>query len=238
MTGKHSTLDTGPQTGLADSLDSGFDTAVTAAEGTGLAGERLLLAEQIASLYPAMLRFAHTIAPPALAEDVVQETWIAVLKGASAFEGRSTLRTWIYAVLRNKARQALGSEIRRRAREIEEPAGEGDPLAGRLHPPGHPDAGHWSVPPSARFIPEERAVTAELRQKVFEALDKLPPRQRMVVLLRDVEDFSAEEVCDLLDLDPGNQRILLHRGRAKLRAHIECYQFGRGCPDSGSGSWL
>jgi RNA polymerase sigma-70 factor (ECF subfamily) len=216
----------------------GEQVAMTAPDDTELTGDQLLLAEQIASLYPAMLRFARTIVPPAVAEDVVQETWIAVLKGADAFEGRSTLRTWIYAVLRNKARQALGSEIRRRTREVEEAAGECDPLAGRLHPPGHPDAGHWSVPPSARFIPEERAVTAELRQKVFEALEKLPPRQRTVVLLRDVEDFSADEVCDLLDLDPGNQRILLHRGRAKLRAHIECYQFGRGCPDNESESWL
>ncbi|MGW3624859.1 RNA polymerase sigma factor [Streptomyces sp. NPDC000880] len=203
-----------------------------------LAGERLLLAEQIASLYPGMLRFARTIVPPALAEDVVQETWIAALKAVHTFEARSSLRTWIYAVLRNKARQALGSEIRRRTVETEEATDEGDPLAGRLHPPGHPDAGHWSLPPSTRFIPEERAVTAELRVKVLEALDKLPQRQRSVVLLRDVEGFSAEEVCDLLDLDPGNQRILLHRGRAKLRAHIECYQFGRGCPDNESGSWL
>jgi RNA polymerase sigma-70 factor (ECF subfamily) len=199
--------------------------------------EDLLLAEQIASLYPGMLRFARTVVPPALAEDVVQETWIAVVN-ANTFEGRSTLRTWIYAVLRNKARQALGSEIRRRTVETEEATDECDPLAGRLHPPGHPEAGHWSVPPSARFIPEERAVTAELRRKVLEALDKLPPRQRSVVLLHDVEGFSAEEVCDLLDLDPGNQRILLHRGRAKLRAHIECYQFGRGCPDNESGSSL
>jgi RNA polymerase sigma-70 factor, ECF subfamily len=203
-----------------------------------LAGDRLLLAEKIASLYPGMLRFARTMVPPPLAEDVVQETWIAVLKVANTFEGRSTLRTWIYAVLRNKARQALGSEIRRRTVETEEATDEGGPLAGRLHPPGHPDAGHWSVPPSTRFIPEERAVTAELRHKVLEALDKLPQRQRSVVLLRDVEGFGAEEVCDLLDLDPGNQRILLHRGRAKLRAHIECYQFGRGCPDNESRSWL
>jgi RNA polymerase sigma-70 factor, ECF subfamily len=208
------------------------------ADDAELARDQLLLAEQIATLYPAMIRFARTIVPPALAEDVVQETWIAVLKGANTFEGRSTLRTWIYAVLRNKARQALGSEIRRRTVETEEATDESDPLAGRLHPPGHPDAGHWSVPPSARFTPEERTVTAELRRKVLEALDKLPPRQRRVVLLRDVEGFSAEAVCELLDIDPGNQRMLLHRGRAKLRAHIECYQFGRGCPDNELGSWL
>ncbi|NLU82512.1 RNA polymerase sigma factor [Rhodococcus sp. HNM0569] len=194
--------------------------------------------EQIAEWYPGMLRFARTMVSAEIAEDVVQETWIAVLSGMERFEGRSSLRTWVYAVLRNKARKALGTEVRRRDREAERLDDEIDPLAGRLHPPGHPDAGHWSLPPSARFVPEERAVAAELREKVRQALEMLPPRQRQVVQLRDVEGFSPEEVCELLGLDAGNQRILLHRGRGKLRAHIECYQFGRGCPDNESGTWL
>jgi RNA polymerase sigma-70 factor (ECF subfamily) len=195
-------------------------------------------AEQIAELYPGMVRFARTMLPGSVVEDVVQETWIAVLKGIERFEGRATLRTWIYAVLRNKARRALGIETRRRDREEAELIDGNDPLTGRLHPAGHPDAGHWSVPPSTRFIPEERAAVSELREKVREALDRLPERQRQVVLLRDVEGFSADEVCELLDIDPGNQRILLHRGRGKLRAHLECYHFGRGCPENDSESWL
>jgi RNA polymerase sigma-70 factor (ECF subfamily) len=201
-------------------------------------GNPIWTAEQIAELYPGMVRFARTMLPASVVEDVVQETWIAVLKGIERFEGRATLRTWIYAVLRNKARRALGIEIRRRDREEAELSDEIDPLAGRLHPAGHPDAGHWSVPPSIRFIPEERAAVSELREKVREALDRLPERQRQVVLLRDVEGFSADEVCELLDVDPGNQRILLHRGRGKLRAYLECYHFGRGCPENDSESWL
>lgn len=201
-------------------------------------GDPIWTAEQIAELYPGMVRFARTMLPASVVEDVVQETWIAVLKGIERFEGRATLRTWIYAVLRNKARRALGIETRRRDREEAELSDEVDPLAGRLHPAGHPDAGHWSVPPSTRFIPEERAAVSELREKVREALDRLPERQRQVVLLRDVEGFSADEVCELLDIDPGNQRILLHRGRGKLRAHLECYHFGRGCPENDSESWL
>jgi RNA polymerase sigma-70 factor (ECF subfamily) len=201
-------------------------------------GDAIWTAEQIAELYPGMVRFARTMLPASVVEDVVQETWIAVLKGIERFEGRATLRTWIYAVLRNKARRALGIETRRRDREEAELSDEVDPLAGRLHPAGHPDAGHWSVPPSTRFIPEERAAVSELREKVREALDRLPERQRQVVLLRDVEGFSADEVCELLDIDPGNQRILLHRGRGKLRAHLECYHFGRGCSENDSESWL
>jgi RNA polymerase sigma-70 factor (ECF subfamily) len=187
-------------------------------------------------MYPGMLRFASTLCSAQAAEDIVQETWIAVLHGIEKFEGRASLRTWIYAVLRNKALKALGSEIRRR--DIEAEHDEIDPLAGRLYPDGHPDAGHWSVPPSARFIPEEYAVAAELREKVREALDRLPLRQRQVVYLRDVEGLDSGEVCELLGLDQGNQRLLLHRGRGKLRAHIECYQFRRGCPDNESESWL
>jgi RNA polymerase sigma-70 factor (ECF subfamily) len=201
-------------------------------------GDAIWTAEQIAEFYPGMVRFARTMLPASVVEDVVQETWIAVLKGIERFEGRASLRTWIYAVLRNKARRALGIETRRRDREEAELSDEVDPLAGRLHPAGHPDAGHWSVPPSTRFIPEERAAVSELREKVREALDRLPERQRQVVLLRDVEGFSADEVCELLDIDPGNQRILLHRGRGKLRAHLECYHFGRGCPENDSESWL
>lgn len=192
---------------------------------------------QVGELYPSMVRFARTMAPAPVAEDVVQETWIAVLQGIERFEGRSSFRTWVIAVLHNKLRHALRAENRRRDCEREEMGDDVDPLADRLHPPGHPDAGHWSLPPSARFIPEAGAVAAELREKLREALDKLPPRQRQVVYVRDVLGFTVQETCELLDLDPANQRILLHRGRAKLRAEIECYQFGRGCPDDGS-SWL
>jgi RNA polymerase sigma-70 factor (ECF subfamily) len=202
-------------------------------------GDQTVTAEQIGKLYPGMLRFARTLIPaPSLAEDVVQETWIAVIQGIDSFEGRSSFTTWIYAVLRNKARLSLGREMRRRDFEGQQIAEEADPLEGRIHPAGHPDAGHWSLPPSARFIPEERAATAELRGEVRKAMEKLPPRQRQVVLLRDVEGLTPEEVCGLLDLDAGNQRILLHRGRAKLRAYIECYQFGRGCPGKDADNWL
>jgi RNA polymerase sigma-70 factor (ECF subfamily) len=190
--------------------------------------------EQIAEFYPGMIRFARTMAPPSAAEDIVQETWIAVLQGVERFEGRSSFGTWVFGVLRNKLREAVRNEVRRR--DVEGPSidEEADPLSGRIHPPGHPDAGHWSVPPSARFIPEAEAVAGELWAKVGEALDKLPERQRQVVLLRDVMGFSAAEVCALLDLDQTNQRSLLHRGRGKLRADIERYQSGLGCPENRS----
>lgn len=197
--------------------------------GTGY--EAREVEQHIAELYPQLLRFARTMVPPDTAEDVVQETCIAALRGRAAFAGRSTVKTWIYAILRNKARAAVNAHVRRRARESDLLEDDDDTLTGRLYPPGHSAAGHWMVPPSARFVPEERAVDAELRMKVFEALQSLPPRQQQVVYLRDIEGASAAEVCDLLDLDAANQRTLLHRGRLRIRARIECYQFGRGCPE-------
>jgi RNA polymerase sigma factor (sigma-70 family) len=136
--------------------------------------EDLLLAEQIASLYPGMLRFARTVVPPALAEDVVQETWIAVVN-ANTFEGRSTLRTWIYAVLRNKARQALGSEIRRRTVETEEATDECDPLAGRLHPCSkrwtncHRGSGAWCFYMMSRVSVPRRCAISSISTRAISA---------------------------------------------------------------------
>jgi RNA polymerase sigma-70 factor (ECF subfamily) len=189
------------------------------------AGDCHGVSDLIGRYYPGMVRLARSVvSTQQLAEDVVQDTWLAVLTGIDAFEGRSSLRTWVYAVLLNRARSAANGDARRRAVEQPGPAGHGvDPLDGRFHPTGHPDAGHWALPPSVRFLPEERAETGELRLRLRDALERLPPRQRQVVLLRDVEGVDADEVCHLLEIDLGNLRVLLHRGRAKLRAEIEHY---------------
>ncbi|GAB2964082.1 sigma-70 family RNA polymerase sigma factor [Streptomyces pseudoechinosporeus] len=192
-------------------------------------GDRDAVAALISAHYPAMLRFADSLIPGdrTLAEDVVQETWIAVLNRVDTFEGRSRFRTWLFGVLRNKALKLAERELRRAQRES---SGfeETDLFAERMHPEGHPKAHHWSVPPTSRFLPEESAMFAELMGVVSAALAQLPRNQRLVVLLRDVEGLSAAETRELLDLDDTNQRALLHRGRVKLRGALEGYQDKKG----------
>ncbi|WP_328346357.1 RNA polymerase sigma factor [Streptomyces violaceus] len=192
-------------------------------------GDREAVAALVSAHYPAMLRFANSLLPGdrSLAEDVVQETWIAVLNRVDTFEGRSRFRTWLFGVLRNKALKLAESELRRARRES---AGleDTDLFAGRMHPEGHPKAHHWSLPPTSRFLPEESAMFAELMSVVSDALAALPRNQRLVVLLRDVEGLSAAETRELLDLDDTNQRALLHRGRVKLRGALEGYQEKKG----------
>lgn len=199
-------------------------------------GDRHEVAGLVAEYYPGMLRFAQTLVPSsAAAEDVVQETWIAVLGGLEGFEGRSGFRTWLYAVLRNKAYRTTGQEIRLRRYEVvavPEYDGQDDPhgIAGRMHPPGHPDAGHWSMPPEARFLPETAAVNAELGRVLAAELGRLPDRQRQVVLLREVDGLTASEVEELAGIPATTQRSLLHRARARLRGALECYMTGQ-CAD-------
>lgn len=200
-------------------------------------GDRHEVADLVAEYYPGMLRFARTLVPStAAAEDVVQETWIAVLGGLEGFEGRSGFRTWLYAVLRNKAYKATGREVRLRRYEVTAGPGDDDEgadphgVADRMHPAGHPDAGHWSAPPSARFLPESSAVNAELGRVLDAELGRLPERQRLVVVLREVDGLSAAEVEELAGIPATTQRSLLHRARARLRAALECYTTGH-CAD-------
>jgi RNA polymerase sigma-70 factor, ECF subfamily len=152
----------------------------------------------------------------AAADEVVAETWLAVIAGLPRFEGRSSLRTWIFGILLNKAR----TRGVREARSVPFSALEQD--AG---PTVDPDAftadGTWrSAPPRLETDPEQRVLASELRALLFAAIDNLPPRQRTVVVLRDVVGLAPTEVSELLELSEGNQRVLLHRGRARLRAEL------------------
>jgi RNA polymerase sigma-70 factor, ECF subfamily len=143
------------------------------------------------------------------AEDVVQETWLGVLRGLDRFEGRSSLKTWIFRIAVNIAKTRSGVE--RRTVPIsslsDEPTVEPSRFAN----------GRWRTAPTAFDRVAERQALACVR----DALEVLPPRQRQVVVLRDVGGLDASEVCELLDLTPENQRVLLHRGRARIRAALE-----------------
>jgi len=195
------------------------------------AGEEAAFAELIDRHHAALLRLARAyVHNPALAEEIVQDTWIALLESLSRFEGRSSLKTWLFRILVNVMR----SRLRKESRSVPFSSlgdGEGDEPAveaSRLHRTWMPLAGgHWSSAP-ARWedLPEERAISAETRAAVEAAIEGLPDSQRQVITLRDVEGFGADEVCNLLGLSGTNQRVLLHRARSKVRRALESHLVG------------
>jgi RNA polymerase sigma-70 factor, ECF subfamily len=149
----------------------------------------------------------------AVAEEVVQDTWLAVLRGIGRFEERSSLRTWLFTILVNRARTTGVRE----ARSV--PVADAGPAvdASRFGP-----SGAWAVPPEHWIEEAENRIDAvKLTELLRGGLDGLPARQREVVLLRDVEGLSSSEVCEVLTISEANQRVLLHRGRSKLRQVLE-----------------
>ena len=180
-------------------------------------GDEAAFAELVAEYDGALRRVARSfVRTDAAADDVVQETWLGVIRGLDRFEGRSSLRTWIFSILVNQAR----TRAVRDARSVPFSSLEEDD--GPTVDPGAfgPD-GHWrSSPPRLDADPETGLLSAELREHLLAAIDELPHRQRAVITLRDVVGLSSAEVRDLLEVSEGNQRVLLHRARAKVRAAL------------------
>ena len=189
--------------------------------------DEAMFAALIDAWSPGMLRAARVfVANDHAAQDVVQETWIGVLRGIAGFEGRSSLRTWVYRILLNRARSRGTRDARTVPAGSLAPTGEdaGPTVAPqRFRGADDPYPGHWRSDPPAWPSPEDGVVAAEIRCQVASALATLPERQRIVVTLRDVEGYTSDEVCDLLAVTAANQRVLLHRGRAALRAALETY---------------
>ena len=214
---------------LRDSSSSG--STATECDDTELlarlrSGDELAFADVVRRWSPTMLRVARGfVSGTASAQDVVQETWLAVIRGLDGFEGRSSVRTWILAITANLARSRGTKESRVipfAALAAEEPSVDParfraapDPWAGGWTSTGAPSA--WS----AEGDPEGRMLAGETRATLREALDELPDRQRTVVALRDVHGLDSHEVCEILGITDGNQRILLHRGRSRLRQLLE-----------------
>lgn len=175
-----------------------------------------------------MLRVARGyVGSVATAEEVVQETWLAVVRGLDAFEGRSTLRTWVLRICANQAKRAgvRESRIQPSGMPTGEPEGTVDPM--RFRPVGQEWAGHWTDEGQpSDWGPEARALTGEVREVLVEALHQLPERQAQVVALRDVHGLDSAEVAELVGTSEGNVRVLLHRGRAALRERLELYYRG------------
>jgi len=171
-----------------------------------------------------MLRVAEMyVSSRAIAEDVVQEAWVGVLRGIGRFEGRSSLKTWLYRIVANTAKTRGVRESRSVPfSSLGDDEDEGTVDADRFLGSGDRFPGHWAVPPQA-WAPEGRLLADETLGVVERAIDKLPPAQRAVITMRDVQGFTSEEVCNALDLTETNQRVLLHRARAKVRRALEEY---------------
>jgi RNA polymerase sigma-70 factor (ECF subfamily) len=199
------------------------ETALTAALRDG---DEAAFAQLVDQYAPSMLRVARRYVPsPEIAEEVVQETWIALLKGIDNFEGRSSLRTWLFAVMINIAK-ARGVRERRDADAAIAAFTGGTVDPARFRTADDPYPGHWKQaeePSPFPETPEGSVLGNELVDVARRELDKLPDRQRMVVTLRDMLGFDSSEVCELLDISIANQRVLLHRGRAAVRQMLEDY---------------
>jgi RNA polymerase sigma-70 factor (ECF subfamily) len=169
--------------------------------------------------YPAMLRLALAhVRSVATAEDVVQDTWIAAIDGIERFEGRSSVRTWLFRILRNIARTRGRRDARMAVFTDLEPASADPTIGGQAAPAAAADALWMRGEP-----PDTRVLSAELRAQLERAIAALPPRQREIIVMRDVEGWSADEVCNAMDISPTNQRVLLHRARDRVRNAIRWY---------------
>jgi RNA polymerase sigma-70 factor (ECF subfamily) len=170
------------------------------------AGDEAAFVALIGRYQPRMLRLAEmTVGSRAVAEEVTQDTWLAVVRGVERFEGRSTLKTWLFHILINRARATLGRELR-----------AGRPEKGFEE--RFDRAGAWEEPPEPwADRADDRVVAQELAVRVQDLLPQLPEGQRQVVVLRDLEHLSADDVTAIIGISDGNQRVLLHRGRAQLR---------------------
>jgi RNA polymerase sigma-70 factor (ECF subfamily) len=207
-------------------FDSGDDSALVSALR---AGDDRAFAFLLDRYHASLRRTALMYVPSrAVADEVVQETWLGVIKGIDRFEGRSSLKTWIFRILMNIARTRGVRETRAipfaaaggALSDGDEPAFDPD----RFRPASDPYPFHWvSFPTPWEHEPAERLDAAETLAVVREALTRLPDAQREVVTLRDIEGWSSAEVCNALDITETNQRVLLHRGRSKLRAALELY---------------
>lgn len=197
------------------------------------AGDEAAFAGLVVRYQPALLRLAMAfVSSRAIAEEVVQDTWVGVIEGLGRFEGRSSLKTWIFRILTNRARSRGEREGRSIAfadlaaseARAHEPAV--DPSA--FWPADHPRWGNgWvAYPRPWDRGPEDQALSGELQRVIRSAIEALAPTQRTVITLRDIEGWTAADVCNALEITETNQRVLLHRARARVRAAIERYQQG------------
>lgn len=190
-------------------------------------GDQSAFMALVRRLHPSMVRLATSyVSSREVGEEVAQDTWVAVLEELERFEGRSSLKTWIFRILTNQAKTRGVRE--RRSTPFSSLSVQAE-AAGQVEPPesflgeSHRWAGHWAVPVHSWELPEEHLLASELGELLAQALDTLPPAQRAVVVLRDGQSLSSREVCELLGISEANQRVLLHRGRLRVRRAVGEY---------------
>jgi RNA polymerase sigma-70 factor (ECF subfamily) len=185
------------------------------------AGDERAFEALVSRHYPTMLAIARThVKTRAVADEVVQETWLGVLQSLDRFEGRSSLKTWIFAILINQAK----SRGVRESRTVPFASLAGEPAVApeRFQAADEPFPGHWRRYPSAwGASPEAVAEDRETVRAAMRAIAELPPAQQAVIRMRDLQGWDSGEVCAALNVSPGNQRVLLHRARSHVRAALE-----------------
>jgi RNA polymerase sigma-70 factor, ECF subfamily len=191
-----------------------------------LDGDEAAFASLVGRHHAAMVgvAMAYVGGDRAVAEEVAQDAWLGMLRQLGRFEGRASLRTWLFRILVNTAKTRGRQE--RRSVPFSALVGPDEPAVApeRFEPPGARWAGHWASPPRDwHGVPEERLESKETTAVVRRAIDGLPQGQRAVIALRDVEGWPATEVCGLLGISEGNQRVLLHRARSRVRRVLERY---------------
>jgi len=190
------------------------------------AGDEAVFTRLVRELGPGMLRIARShVATHAVAEEVVQEAWLAALNSLDRFEGRSAFKTWLYRILMNTAI----SRGEREARSIPFATLAGDGAEGE--PAVDPSrfqtegrwAGHWTGPVESWASPEPRLLQAEAREVIDRTIAELPEAQATVITMCDIEGFDPDEICNVLDISLTNQRVLLHRARSRVRQALDEY---------------
>lgn len=186
-----------------------------------LAGDERAFDELVTKYHQSMVRLARGfVRNHDVAQEVTQETWVAILTGISRFEGRSSLKNWMFRILTNRAK-TRGAREGRMTPMSALGAESGESV---VDPDRFDQRGHWDDPPQPwQQTPEKKALRGEIHTKILEAIETLPARQRQVVILRDLEHTSAGDVCHVLGISDSNQRVLLHRGRARIRNALESY---------------
>ncbi|GAA5066937.1 RNA polymerase sigma-70 factor (ECF subfamily) [Thermocatellispora tengchongensis] len=189
------------------------------------AGDEAMFAAMLDTWSQGMLRLARSyVSTSDSAEEVVQDTWLAVIRGIDAFEGRSSLKTWVYRILVNTAMKRGARESRTVPWSSAFDGDGGSPHDGaRFRDADAPFPGSWKEVPAAWPAPEGEILASEVRTEIAAALAALPARQRTVITLRDIEGCTSEEVCEILEISPANQRVLLHRARSAVRDRLEEY---------------
>ena len=205
--------------GMASGRPDSAESAVLAALR---AGDSEAFAALVDRHHASMMRVARAyVASNEAAEDVVQEAWIGVVQGVGRFEGRSSLKTWMFRIVINKAMTRGGKDARTLPFSS---VGPGEPGMDRSSfRDAGPWRGWWVSPDVVGHVPEALLLAKETRAKIDAVVTTLPPSQRLVVTLRDIQGMTAKEACDLLGVSEANQRVLLHRARSKLRAALEAY---------------